>query len=61
MDCFLTHIARAQHVSAEDGLYCPLQIRQLAHLLLGIILQRNKLHYYFLTSNTCDEYFTVKK
>ena len=23
------HVARAQHISAEDGLYCPLQIRQL--------------------------------
>ena len=25
-----------------------------AHLLLGIILEKTKLHYYFLTSNTCD-------
>ena len=27
--CFLAHIARAQHISPEDGLYCPLQIRHL--------------------------------
>ena len=26
---FLVHIARAQYISAEDGLYCPLQIRHL--------------------------------
>ena len=29
LHCFLAHIARAQHISAEDGLYCPLQIRHL--------------------------------
>ena len=29
LHCFLVHIARAQHISAEDGLYCPLQIRHL--------------------------------
>ena len=29
LHCFLAHIARAQHISAEDGLYCPLQIRNL--------------------------------
>ena len=27
--CFLAHTARAQHLSAEDGLHCPLQIRHL--------------------------------
>ena len=26
---FLAHTARAQHISAEDGLYCPLQTRHL--------------------------------
>ena len=29
LHCFLAHIARAQHISAEDGLYCPLQITHL--------------------------------
>ena len=29
LHCFLAHIARAQHISAEDGLFCPLQIRHL--------------------------------
>ena len=29
----LAHIARAQHKSGEDGLYCPLQIR---HLVLDL-------------------------
>ena len=29
LHCFLAHIARAQHISAEDGLYCPLQIKHL--------------------------------
>ena len=33
---FLAHIARAQHISAEDGLYCPLQIRHLDLDLFGI-------------------------
>ena len=32
----LAHIARAQHISAEDGLYCPLQIRHLDLDLFGI-------------------------
>ena len=27
--CFLAHTAQAQHISAEDGLHCPLQIRHL--------------------------------
>ena len=35
LHCFLAHIARAQHISAEDGLYCPLQIRHLDLDLLG--------------------------
>ena len=36
LHCFLAHIARAQHISAEDGLYCPLQIRHLDLDLFGI-------------------------
>ena len=27
MHCFLAHRAQAQHISAEEGPYCPLQIR----------------------------------
>ena len=30
------------------------------HLLLRIILESFKLHYFFLTSNTCDEYFAAQ-
>ena len=30
------------------------------HSLLTIILESFKLHYFFLTSNTCDEYFAVQ-
>ena len=30
------------------------------HLLLRIILESFKLHCFFLTSNTCDEYFAVQ-
>ena len=30
------------------------------HLLLRIILESFKLHYFFLTSNTCDGYFAVQ-
>ena len=33
---FLAHIARAQHISSDDGLYCPLQIRHLDLDLFGI-------------------------
>ena len=29
LHCFLAHTARAQHLSAEDGLHCSLQIRHL--------------------------------
>jgi len=29
-------------------------------LLLRIILESFKLHYFFLTSNTCDEYFAAQ-
>ena len=34
LHCFLAHIARAQHISAEDGLHCPLQMR---HLDLDVV------------------------
>ena len=34
LHCFLAHIAQAQHISAEDGLYFPLQIR---HLNLDLV------------------------
>ena len=30
------------------------------HLLLRIILASFKLHYFFLTPNTCDEYFALR-
>ena len=30
------------------------------HLLCSIILESFKLYYFFLTSNTCDEYFAVR-
>ena len=30
------------------------------HLLLRIILESFKLNYFFLTSNTCDEYFALR-
>ena len=30
------------------------------HLLLRIILESFKLHYFFLTPNTCDEYFALR-
>ena len=29
LHCFLAHTSRVQHISAEDGLHCPLQIRHL--------------------------------
>ena len=35
LHCVLAHIAWAQHISAEDGLYCPLQITHLDLDLLG--------------------------
>ena len=38
LHCFSAHTARAQHISAEDGLHCPLQIR---HLDLDLDLEHN--------------------
>ena len=29
--CFLAHTERGQHLSTEDGLHCPLQIRHLGY------------------------------
>ena len=34
-------------------------LSETVHLLLRIILESFKLHYFFLTPNTCDEYFAL--
>ena len=41
---FLAHTARAQHISGEDGLHCPLQIRHLDFDLDYFFGDRNKYH-----------------
>ena len=42
LHCFLAHTERAQHISAEDGLHCPLQIR---HLDLDLDKKYQKLNW----------------
>ena len=51
LHCFLAYIARAKHISAEDGLYCPLQIR---HLHLDLACERQT---FLLTPNWSTEHF----